>query len=175
MKQAAKENPPAPEKVVVAKPQLASAKVAVSDHHAEQISEQDIKAEEENPTPDQTQTNAAGEKAKQDQMHGELYLASLDVDEPDKATNEIKDKIVALGGEKARKVDLGWRRKEDESYFHFTVPESNLAPLMEFLKSFGPVRISKQKHPVVMPQGKIRIILVVKENADNADDQAPSP
>jgi anti-sigma factor RsiW len=96
---------------------------------------------------------------------GELYRWFLDTEDFDDVTDEIKEKIIALNGEKARKVELGWHSKDDESYFHFTLPESNRDDLIKYIKSFGPVRMLKEKHPVVMPAGKIRIILILKETA----------
>lgn len=103
---------------------------------------------------------------------GELYRWFLDTDDLENVTNEIKAKIVALHGEKARKVELGWHSKDDESYFHFTLPESNSDELVKYIKTFGPVRMLKEKHPVVMPPGKMRIILIVKEDAEAHKDDA---
>jgi hypothetical protein len=97
---------------------------------------------------------------------GELYRWFLDAGDFENVTDEIRQKIIALHGEKARKVELGWHSKDDESYFHFTLPESNRDELIKYIKTFGPVRMLKEKHPVVMPQGKIRIILILKENQD---------
>jgi hypothetical protein len=111
---------------------------------------------------------------------GELYRWFLETDDFETVTENIKEKIIALNGEKARKVELGWHSKDDESYFHFTLPESNRDELIKYIKTFGPVRMLKEKHPVVMPQGKIRIILILKENAeseeqDHDDDQPETP
>ena|GEM_PF-2909213 len=105
---------------------------------------------------------------------GELYRWFLNTDDLESVTSDIKQKIIALHGEKARKVELGWQSKNDESYFHFTLPESNENELATFIKTFGPVRMLKEKHPVVMPQGKMRIILIVKEDAQAQKVSAPA-
>lgn len=107
-------------------------------------------------------------------VKGELYRWFLNTDDLEAVTSEIKQKIVALHGEKARKVELGWQSKNDESYFHFTLPESNQDELVRYIKTFGPVRMLKEKHPVVMPQGKMRIILIVKEDAQAQKVSAPA-
>ncbi len=79
----------------------------------------------------------------------------------------IREKIVALGGKVAGNVEMGWLRRPDQSYFHFTLPESNYAELELFLGTFGQVQFVKEKHPRVMPEGQIRIILTVKDNISN--------
>ncbi len=73
---------------------------------------------------------------------------------------QIAVQIRELGGEKAGEVDLGWR-KGNGSYFHFTLPESNEQKILEKLRAYGPVRISKDPHPRVMPAGQVRFILWV--------------
>lgn len=93
----------------------------------------------------------------------------------------IKDKIVALGGKAAGNVELGWLRTPKESYFHFSIPESNMGELELFLGTFGPVRFKAEKHPRVMPEGQLRIILLVKDGGPEepeppaVDDANESP
>ncbi|MNL61807.1 hypothetical protein D3C87_1857750 [compost metagenome] len=48
-------------------------------------------------------------------------------------------------------------------YFHFTLPEAKYAELEAFLATYGKARIGKEKHPRVMPDGIIRLILTVDE------------
>lgn len=67
--------------------------------------------------------------------------------------------------------ELGWLRRKDEAYFHFSLPESNRAELELFLNTFGTVQFSDEHHPRVMPKGQIRIILTVK---DGSTDEGPS-
>jgi hypothetical protein len=102
--------------------------------------------------------------AHQGPMKGVLYRAFMASDDSTDITREIRDIITALGGKKAGRVELGWR-KPGGSYYHFTLPESNFDELQERLKALGPVRIAKEAHSRVMPAGKIRIILWVEEKS----------
>ncbi|MCB0356216.1 MAG: hypothetical protein KDD40_04375, partial [Bdellovibrionales bacterium] len=96
-------------------------------------------------------------------LKGELYRAFMTLDNIDTVTQEFIDKISQLGGEKAGKVRLGWRKK-DGSYFHFEMDESKLEDLENFFKTYGALRIYKDPHWRVMPEGKIRIILWVEDS-----------
>jgi outer membrane biosynthesis protein TonB len=143
---------------VEAEAKPAPEKVAVAETHEKSAAEE---AEEDMGT----------DKSKAGSARGFVYRATMAVGAFEKDSSLIKDKILALGGEKARNAELGWRRKKNESYFHFTLPESNHDQLVHFLSSLGPVRITRDKHPVVMPPGKIRIILVVKESANHGEQE----
>jgi hypothetical protein len=98
-------------------------------------------------------------------MRGELEVSDFANTWP-----MVRDKIIALGGKVAGNVELGWLRRPGQSYFHFAVPEANYPELELFLRTFGPVRFGKEKHPRVMPAGQIRIILLVK---DSVTDESP--
>lgn len=89
---------------------------------------------------------------------GEIAVTNLDVVGP-----KIKDKIGELGGRKAGDVELGWKRTESSLYFHFTIPEAKEQELLTFLSAYGKPKISKEKHPRVMPDGIIRLIITVDE------------
>lgn len=92
------------------------------------------------------------------------------------ASPEIKSKILALNGKSAGSVELGWLRRPTESYFHISLPESKYGEFYEFLKTFGPVQIHKQRHPRVMPEGQIRIILTVKgKGGTDHENEADAP
>lgn len=106
---------------------------------------------------------------------GSILRGAIEVEAFDSAWPAIRDKIITLGGKAAGNVELGWLRRPDESYFHFTLPESNRSELETFLKTFGPVRISRERHPRVMPEGQIRIILTVKDGGPHEDDEAEAP
>lgn len=95
-------------------------------------------------------------------MRGDVGVADFSNSWP-----AIRDKILALGGKVAGTVELGWLRRPDQSYFHFSLPESNLSEFELFLGTFGPVRFTKERHPRVMPEGQIRIILTVKDSITN--------
>jgi hypothetical protein len=98
------------------------------------------------------------------QLQGLLYRLMMTIDNAEKRTPDIKEKIEKLGGEKAGQVDLGWRKTNpDGSYFHFKMPESNYNELIKTLGGYGPVRIYKSPHERIMPPGEIRIILFIED------------
>ncbi len=105
---------------------------------------------------------------------GWLNRADLEVADFDMAWPAIRSKIIALEGKVAGNVELGWLRQETEAYFHFSVPESNRNELEIFLKTFGPVRLSRERHPRVMPDGQIRIILTVRDG-NTIEDSPETP
>lgn len=106
---------------------------------------------------------------------GFLHRAEIEVSDFHNSWPAIRDKIVALGGKVAGNVELGWLRKPTESYFHFSLPESNYNELEIFLGTFSPVRFSKDRHPRVMPEGQIRIILTVKDGMTNNEGSSETP
>lgn len=109
----------------------------------------------------QKSSQALGSSVKEGQRKGYVYRLFMDLSRLDQLTQPIAQKIKGLGGEKAGDVPLGWKRGEG-SYYHFTLPETNYANLLAQLKSYGPVRISKDAHPRVMPEGTIRLILWIE-------------
>ncbi len=96
---------------------------------------------------------------------GFVYRAFMNLNDLDDIGPKIADEIIELGGEKAGEVDLGWKRGSGR-YYHFELPEANERKMIERLQVYGPVRISKDPHPRVMPQGQVRFILWV-ESAPN--------
>lgn len=106
---------------------------------------------------------------------GFLYRAEIEVSDFHNSWPAIRDKVVALGGKVAGNVELGWLRKPSESYFHFSLPESNYQELELFLGTFSPVRFSKDRHPRVMPEGQIRIILTVKDGMTANEGSSETP
>lgn len=104
---------------------------------------------------------------------GSLTRGEIDVTDFSNSWPAIRDKILALDGKVAGNVELGWLRRPDQAYFHFTLPESNYSELELFLGTFGPVRFSNERHPRVMPQGQIRIILTVKDAVTHDSGQTP--
>ncbi len=102
-------------------------------------------------------------------LKGLLYRMLMALPDVDSVAPEVREKILALGGYKAGQVELGWRKVNPSgAYFHFIIPEKNFNALIKTLGGYGPVRILKTAHQRVMPQGKIRIILWMKE-------QSPEP
>lgn len=101
--------------------------------------------------------------------HGQgfLYRAFMANENVDEIRPEIVKLIKNLGGQKAGNVELGWRR-QGGSYFHFTIPESKNAQLVEGLKHYGKVIFKKDPHPRVMPQGVLRYILWIEEKSEES-------
>jgi hypothetical protein len=116
------------------------------------------------------QPEKAAEEADVDMGRGYLFRTIVQVQDFQNSWPAIRDKVGALGGKVAGNVELGWLRKSGEAYFHFTLPESNLKEFEIFLGTFGPVQFSKDRHPRVMPEGQIRIIMSVKDGM--TDDEA---
>ncbi len=100
---------------------------------------------------------------KKEALKGVLFRAFMKLDDIERHTEEFREKILSLGGEKAGEVQVGWR-KPDGSYFHFSLDEENLEPLKQFMSEYGPVRFYKDPHWRVMPEGKIRMILWVEDS-----------
>jgi hypothetical protein len=101
-------------------------------------------------------------------LKGFVYRVYMDLGNLDYATEQIRTEIQTLGGEKAGKVRLGWRKPKG-SYFHFSLLETNYDTLVDKLKAFGPVRIFKDPHWKVMPEGEIRFILWVEDKDLKSD------
>jgi hypothetical protein len=90
-----------------------------------------------------------------------VYRAFMTLSDLEDIAPKITQQIKELGAEKAGEVELGWRRGSGR-YYHFTIPESNEQKLLENLRVYGPVRISKDPHPRVMPEGQVRFILWIE-------------
>lgn len=95
---------------------------------------------------------------------GFVYRAFMTLSDLENVAPKITQQIKELGAEKAGEVELGWKRGTGR-YYHFTVPESNEEKLMETLRGYGPVRISKDPHPRVMPKGQLRFILWIESGS----------
>jgi len=96
--------------------------------------------------------------------HGFVYRGTAKIVNVNIGSAKLKDKIVELGGRKAGEVELGWKRNQGDYYFHFTIPESKLAELEEYLKSIGKVQLSRDQHPRIMPSGIVRFIFTTEES-----------
>jgi hypothetical protein len=94
---------------------------------------------------------------------GGLYRGVLIVTDINEVTPKITQKIVDIGAKKAGEVELGWRKSEKLSYFHFTLPENNIDAMKEFISKFGSLQIQFENHPRLMPAGVKRLIIEVKE------------
>lgn len=94
---------------------------------------------------------------------GFLYRGVLDATNLEMVGPKIKDKIIELGGRKAGEVELGWQKTAGSAYFHFTIPEAKYQDLNAFLNTYGKINLIKEKHPRIMPDGIIRLIITVNE------------
>jgi hypothetical protein len=92
---------------------------------------------------------------------GFVYRAFMTLNDLPTLAPKITEEIRSLGGEKAGEVELGWKRGTGH-YYHFALPQSNEERLLEKLRAYGPVRISKDPHPRVMPEGQVRFILWIE-------------
>lgn len=96
-------------------------------------------------------------------VEGFLYRGRLLVTNSPVVGPKIRDQITAMGGRKAGQVELGWERSAGVYYFHFTIPEARYDELKELLDAAGTLQISREKHPRVMPDGIVRLIVTVEE------------
>lgn len=99
----------------------------------------------------------------EEKRHGELYRGSIEVTNVPAISPKLVERISALGGRKAGQVELGWSKNGDSSYFHFTMPESRYEELKSLFAEFGELKIQKEKHDRVMPEGILRLIITVDE------------
>lgn len=131
------------------------------------------KVESPQPTPPAKNNVAAGSattastaKVEESKKKGFVFRGTLSVVNVEVGSVKLKDKIVELGGRKAGEVELGWRRNQGDYYFHFTIPESKYTDLEEYFKTVGTIKISRDPHPRIMPDGIIRLIITAEEKKE---------
>lgn len=93
---------------------------------------------------------------------GVLFRGIIAVTNAKAAGAKIVDKITTLGARKAGNVELGWS-KGSGAYFHFTMPEGKYEEMLSVFKEYGQLKIQKEHHERVMPEGIVRIIITVDE------------
>lgn len=98
---------------------------------------------------------------KEPKPKGFVYRAFMNLGNLEEIGPKIAEHITELGGAKAGEVELGWKRGNGR-YYHFSLPEENEEKLLEILRAYGPVRMSKDPHHRVMPQGQVRFILWIE-------------
>lgn len=111
-------------------------------------------------------SSAAPATTAESKKKGFVFRGTLSVVNVAAGSVKLKDKIVELGGRKAGEVELGWRRNQGDYYFHFTIPESKMAELEEYFKTLGTIKISRDPHPRIMPDGIIRLIITAEEKKE---------
>ncbi|MCB0419623.1 MAG: hypothetical protein KDD61_01415 [Bdellovibrionales bacterium] len=102
---------------------------------------------------------------------GMLYRGFMKIENVRQITPDVVARITELGGKKAGKVKLGWKKKNG-NYFHFSLPESNYDEFLKDLRQYGPVRIYKDPHWRVMPDGVIRFILLIEGTNLSEEEKA---
>jgi hypothetical protein len=109
------------------------------------------------------ETAAATETTTAAASGGFLYRGEVEITNIDSNGPKITEKIAELGGRKAGSVELGWKKTPTSMYYHFTIPEAKYQDMLNFMSTYGKPKISKEKHPRVMPDGIIRLIITVDE------------
>lgn len=136
----------------------------------------DVQKPQTAPSKVEVTTIVKSEKPKVSALNGFVYSMMMSLTDTATLTPEIRAKIEELGGIKAGQVELGWRKQNPAgSYFHFSMPEENYDQLVQTLGGYGRVRIYKNPHERVMPEGKIRIILWVEDNAVETQEDEEKP
>lgn len=107
---------------------------------------------------------APSTKSSTGQGRGFVYRAFMTLPDLENVGPKITQQIKELGAEKAGEVELGWKRGTGR-YYHFSLPEANEQKLLEALRAYGPVRVSKDPHPRQMPEGEIRFILWIESGS----------
>jgi len=118
------------------------------------------KSIEPEPEPATAKRSAASEKPAM--SGGVLYRGSLRTTNVEATTPKLIEFLAQAGGRKAGQVPLGWK-KDQGSYFHFTIPEAKYGELEAFFGDYGTLVITKERHERVMPEGIIRLIIDVEE------------
>lgn len=103
---------------------------------------------------------------------GFLYRGRLHVTNVEATTPKLVAFVTGLGGRKAGKVPLGYQ-KENGSYFHFTIPSAKYEELENFFSEYGELKINKETHVRVMPEGIIRLIIEVDEKESKGPKETP--
>ena len=116
------------------------------------------------PTPGAVDVAAAVRAVAPDsgKRQGIIYRGVMSVTNVTAVTEKLVELVNTNGGRKAGEVELGWK-KGTGSYFHFTLPDANYKTLVEQFETFGTLKIQKEPHPRVMPDGIIRLIITVDE------------
>lgn len=102
---------------------------------------------------------------------GYLYRGQLLITNIEMSAPKITQKIAEFGGRKAGEVEIGWKKTSQIYYYHFTLPEAKMTDLENFLKLYSDVKLKKETHPRVMPDGITRIIFTVEEKNPSSQEQ----
>ncbi|OFZ16480.1 MAG: hypothetical protein A2Z20_09960 [Bdellovibrionales bacterium RBG_16_40_8] len=113
---------------------------------------------------EEVNVDEAASKQKVIPLKGMLYRVMITAENSQKIADEVKLKIDEIGGTKAGQVELGWRKKNpDGNYFHFVFAADKYDQLIKMLGSYSSIRIYKNPHERVMPDGQLRMILWIED------------
>lgn len=110
-----------------------------------------------------TTTTMAANPAGETKRVGYLFRGTVAITNAKAAASKLVEKVTSLGGRKAGNVELGWSKDNEGAYFHFTMPESNYQQMTEAFQEYGQLKIAKERHDRVMPEGIVRVIITVDE------------
>ncbi len=147
-------------KVEVAKSVFPSAKEVVA--KSTPTPQSSAKTSAENAESKAEAKNETKSEAKTGTGQGFLYRGSISVSNLPVTSQKFVDKIASLGGRRAGEVELGWK-KGGGNYFHFTIPEAKYETLTSYLGEYGKLKIQRERHERVLPDGIIRLIITVSE------------
>ena len=94
---------------------------------------------------------------------GGLYRGTLFVSDLAAKNQQLKQKMLALGAQKAGEVELGWQKAPDMAYYHYTLPEAAMKEMESYLKQSGNLILKFEKHPRKLPPATRRFIIEVKQ------------
>lgn len=112
---------------------------------------------------DNENQNVSTETATAEKTAGGLYRGTLLVDQIGKLNQQIAEKLGELGAKKAGEVELGWLKSPGVAYYHYIIPEKNIAESKAYLQKFGKLYIKFEDHPRQIPVGNKRFIIEVKQ------------
>lgn len=93
-----------------------------------------------------------------------VFRGTIYVNDIQAVSHLVREKLINLGGQKAGEVELGWMKTDKISYFHFILPQDSHEAFSQFLNQFGKIQIKFEPHPRVLPTGKSRYIIEIKDN-----------
>lgn len=106
---------------------------------------------------------AVAQKIEKIENGGYLFRGEFEISNLKSTRLKFNEEIERLGGRKAGEVELGWYKKKNQAYYHFTIPEAKYNELNAFLSKYSKSQLKQERHPRIMPEGIIRILFVVNE------------
>ncbi|MFK8137826.1 MAG: hypothetical protein AB8E15_05630 [Bdellovibrionales bacterium] len=91
-----------------------------------------------------------------------LFRSYVYVEDFKGISDEFKQILVQNGAEKAGKVPLGWDKPKSR-YFHFHIANDKQKVIDDFFAQYGNFQLEKFKHWRKVPEGKIRVIIEVRQ------------